>query len=90
MPLVKCRCCDGEYRTIGPDGLRYFHACPPLVDEHGAVVGRRPGHRDENIDLQKAREADRGEGGRGEGNDPTARQKAPGAGVVVLDPDDPV
>jgi hypothetical protein len=27
---VQCRACGGVYAPILPDGLRYFHACPPL------------------------------------------------------------
>lgn len=40
MARVKCRTCSGEYETILADGLRYFHACPPLSDaEVKAALG---------------------------------------------------
>ena len=26
-----CRSCGGRYEPIGRDGVRYFHACPPIV-----------------------------------------------------------
>ena len=26
----RCRACQGEYSPTTPDGLRYFHACPPV------------------------------------------------------------
>jgi hypothetical protein len=39
MDLVKCNSCHGVYRPIGDDGIRYFHACPPLsVSEVDALV----------------------------------------------------
>lgn len=28
--MVTCNACGGSYEPIGPDGLQYFHACPPL------------------------------------------------------------
>lgn len=27
---LQCNACGGIYDDVGPDGLRYFHACPPL------------------------------------------------------------
>lgn len=27
---VQCRTCRGIYLDVDPDGVRYFHACPPL------------------------------------------------------------
>jgi len=30
MARVQCNTCGGVYDEILPDGLRYFHACPPL------------------------------------------------------------
>jgi hypothetical protein len=30
MALLRCNVCQGEYVDILPDGLRYFHTCPPL------------------------------------------------------------
>jgi hypothetical protein len=29
-PIVVCGSCGGSYRRRLPDGLEYFHACPPL------------------------------------------------------------
>ncbi len=28
--MQKCNTCGGTYAPILPDGMRYFHACPPL------------------------------------------------------------
>ncbi|HEY3042611.1 MAG TPA: hypothetical protein VGJ39_01205 [Vicinamibacterales bacterium] len=134
MALVKCNGCGGEYQTVGADGQRYFHACPPLsvaelrdaidagtvrlspadqqrldqarhadvasppkADELtreafilGSIVVRRAGHRDENIDRAKAAAAETDSAAEGRDRDPTTLQKAPGAGVTVLERDDPV
>ena len=30
MARVQCTTCGGVYDELLPDGLRYFHACPPL------------------------------------------------------------
>jgi hypothetical protein len=27
---LKCGTCGGEYDSVLPDGMRYFHACPPV------------------------------------------------------------
>lgn len=34
MAKRRCKSCLGEYDDIGPDGVRYFHACPPLTRVH--------------------------------------------------------
>lgn len=51
---LKCPTCHGVYTPILPDGLLYFHACSPLVDEKTGVSSPRPGARDENVDPAKA------------------------------------
>jgi hypothetical protein len=28
--MLECQSCGGRYDPIGPDGLQYFHRCPPL------------------------------------------------------------
>lgn len=56
----------------------------------GALNVARPGARDENIDLLKARTAADTHKPGAPPIDPTTLQKAPGAGVTVLVPDDPV
>lgn len=30
MSRVRCNTCNGEYDDVGVDGMRYFHACPPV------------------------------------------------------------
>lgn len=30
MARKRCLSCGGEYDTVLPDAMRYFHACPPL------------------------------------------------------------
>lgn len=41
MATLRCKSCGGEYQDVSPDGLRYFHVCPPLeichVDRAGAL-----------------------------------------------------
>ena len=29
--MVQCKACGATYEPIGADGVRYFHACPPLT-----------------------------------------------------------
>jgi hypothetical protein len=36
--MTKCLTCGGVYAPIGADGVRYFHACPPLSDAEVAVA----------------------------------------------------
>ncbi len=43
----RCRSCGGTYDDAGPDGMLYFHACPPRHRPEGTLEPR-PGHRDEN------------------------------------------
>ncbi len=47
MVLWRCRTCGGVYPDSQPDGMRYFHACPPLVDAAGEPHERAE-KRDEN------------------------------------------
>jgi hypothetical protein len=28
--MIKCLSCGGVYNPVGPDGLAYYHVCPPL------------------------------------------------------------
>lgn len=44
----KCKTCDGTYESICNDGLRYFHACPLVVDKDGVCI-EMENKRDENI-----------------------------------------
>lgn len=30
MSRFRCNACQGEYDDVGADGVRYFHACPPI------------------------------------------------------------
>jgi len=41
MDMVKCLTCGGVYSPVLPDGLPYFHVCPPLsaVELAAAVAG---------------------------------------------------
>jgi len=37
--MVKCNACGGTYEPVLPDGMEYFHKCPPLsVVELAAAV----------------------------------------------------
>jgi hypothetical protein len=31
MATLKCKACGGVYDDVLPDGMRYFHVCPPLT-----------------------------------------------------------
>jgi antitoxin (DNA-binding transcriptional repressor) of toxin-antitoxin stability system len=37
--MVKCLSCGGTYEPIGADGLRYYHACPPVTRRHVVRAG---------------------------------------------------
>lgn len=43
----RCRTCGGVYQAVQPDGMLYFHACPPIVDAAGQPHERSE-KRDEN------------------------------------------
>lgn len=47
MSHWRCKSCKGEYTDPLPDGTRYFHVCPPLVDPETGDTKSRQGHRDE-------------------------------------------
>jgi hypothetical protein len=32
MAKLRCNTCQGEYEDRTQDGVRYFHACPPIVN----------------------------------------------------------
>lgn len=52
--LYKCLCCGGVYAPVQADGTIYFHACPPMPDPKTGVPIQRPGHRDENVVMDRA------------------------------------
>jgi hypothetical protein len=31
MSRYRCNTCQGEYEDVGPDGMAYFHVCPPVT-----------------------------------------------------------
>lgn len=47
MSRWRCKACKGEYEELAPDGTRYFHVCPPLVDRTTGETKPRPKARDE-------------------------------------------
>ncbi len=49
MATYRCLACQGMWIDPQAGGLRYWHACPPLVDPDTGLMSLRPGHRDENI-----------------------------------------
>lgn len=52
MAHLQCQSCGGTYDTVLPDGLRYFHVCPPLsLVELAAAVkdGRVTLHTGETV-----------------------------------------
>jgi hypothetical protein len=70
MPRTRCRSCRGIYQTVGADGQRYFHVCPPLnIAELEAAVaaGRitlppsqvRPGETETPREAYEARSYER-------------------------------
>jgi len=73
MATYRCLACRGLY--VDPQGgMRYFHACPPLVDPDTGLLSDRAGHRDENIVQDTP-------GG-------PARIRSVGVGRALLSPDD--
>lgn len=47
--LYQCLSCGGVYQPIQPDGMLYFHACPPLTTADPTRIMERPDKRDENL-----------------------------------------
>lgn len=31
MPTCQCESCGGTFASVVPDGLEYYHACPPIT-----------------------------------------------------------
>lgn len=46
--MTRCLACGGIYRPIAPDGTRYFHVCPPVVDAKTGAETARVNARNEN------------------------------------------
>lgn len=51
MTEYRCKSCDGLYYDKDSAGLRYFHACSPVVNKDGQA-SEIPNKRDENIGKQ--------------------------------------
>jgi len=51
---LRCNTCQGVYQPLQRDGVRYFHACPPVYDPVTELSVERADKRDENI-LQDAK-----------------------------------
>lgn len=52
MIKYQCNTCLGEYNDTNPDGLAYYHACPPeLIAED--TYAERKDKRDENAGQRK-------------------------------------
>lgn len=49
MSRWRCNCCGGTYDDVLPNGMLYFHACPPVWDKAAGAWVLPPGGRDENI-----------------------------------------
>ena len=93
MATLQCRSCGGKYVDVLPDGMRYFHHCPPLsAPELAAAVAAGavalpPG---ETVQQALRRRTYQRKGQRDEnvlrGDDPgqPPRNKAEGKGVVTL------
>jgi hypothetical protein len=59
--MVECLTCGGRYEPLLPDGLQYFHACPPLAVheiEAGLDAGTIILSRADAARLQAAKDAD--------------------------------
>lgn len=91
---VRCESCGGVYVDVLPDGIRYFHACPPLSRVELAAemaAGRVRLPAGETVDLAIARR-DYPRPARRDENVPSARGvdsgrlKASGRGVTELAP----
>lgn len=62
MATLRCNTCDGTYDEVLPDGMRYFHRCPPLsVPELKAAreAGRLALSPSRALQLTAAEDADR-------------------------------
>ncbi len=60
MATFRCNSCRGLYLDPQPPGVRYFHACPPLVDQKTGARAQRADHRDENYVFAGLRETPAG------------------------------
>jgi len=93
--MVECQSCGGRYEPIQPDGMEYYHRCPPLsAAELEAAVkdGRVELPKDETAEIAVQRRTYERSNARDENRPSTAprtpgEMKAEGAGVVELDAD---
>lgn len=90
MARVQCTTCGGIYDEVQADGLRYFHACPPLSSSELAAAvkaGKVELAADETAEEAVARRVYLRAGARDEnvtaGDDPrqAARPKSEGKGT---------
>lgn len=51
MSRFRCRACQGEFDSVQPDGMEYYHACAPKSAWEPGPPGERPNRRDENVAL---------------------------------------
>lgn len=51
--MKQCQTCGGVYATESPEGVPYYHACPPLHDAKTLTTAARPNARDEKVDPAK-------------------------------------
>lgn len=51
MNELQCKTCGGVYYDKDSDGIRYFHACSPVLNKDGNYI-EQPQKRDENIGKQ--------------------------------------
>jgi len=64
MARFRCLTCGGEYDDVSPDGVRYYHTCPPITDPDTGRTTELEDKRDENIlvDIYGVRLGIRSEG----------------------------
>jgi hypothetical protein len=46
--MTKCTTCGGTYPATQPDGTRYFHVCPPVVNVVTGAIAPMANLRNEN------------------------------------------
>lgn len=94
---VQCLACGGVYRPILPDGMAYFHACPPLsLPELAAAVAERRVILPAGESVEEAIQArtylrsdTRDENARAASTAGASAMKAAGAGVTPVAAADP-
>ncbi len=88
MATYRCLSCGSLYIDPQPPGMRYFHACPDVLDHDTGARTPRPNKRDENIVETFELFDGRLKPVRDQGSIGHVRMRARGLGRVKLSDDD--